>query len=283
MVSDMLIAEMAAGRGDGLPEGDAGRPRTSGRRSSPAARAAGRTGSRAPPCAARCASGCRRSCPTPPRGAAALGERGAGRTARRTPRAAGRARPPPRSAGRSVSICLAMYCDETSVSRGMPPPISTTEPYSPIARANARPAPLSSAGISAGSTMRRKIVQLPAPSDAAACSASRSASISTGCTERTTNGRVTNSSAIDDRRLRRDQVQADRAARPVEREQHDAGHDRRQREREVDEGVDDPLAAGTRRARAPRRSACPTDDVDERDDGRGEHGEAAAPPGPRAP
>ena len=29
-------------------------------------------------------------------------------------------------AGRSISICLAMYCDATSVSRGMPPPISTT-------------------------------------------------------------------------------------------------------------------------------------------------------------
>ena len=29
-------------------------------------------------------------------------------------------------AGRSISICLAMYCEATSVSRGMPPPISTT-------------------------------------------------------------------------------------------------------------------------------------------------------------
>ena len=44
--------------------------------------------------------------------------------------------------------------------------------------------------------MWRKIVQLPAPSEAAACSASRSTSISTGCTERTTNGSVTNSSAM---------------------------------------------------------------------------------------
>ena len=44
--------------------------------------------------------------------------------------------------------------------------------------------------------IRRKIVQLPAPSEAAACSASRSTSISTGCTERTTNGSVTNASAM---------------------------------------------------------------------------------------
>ena len=36
---------------------------------------------------------------------------------------------------------------------------------------------------------------MSAPSEAAACSTSRSASISTGCTERTTNGSVTNASA----------------------------------------------------------------------------------------
>ena len=44
--------------------------------------------------------------------------------------------------------------------------------------------------------IRRKIVSGPAPSDAAASSMSVSSSISTGCTERITNGRVTNSSAI---------------------------------------------------------------------------------------
>ena len=44
--------------------------------------------------------------------------------------------------------------------------------------------------------MRRKIVQPPAPSDAAASSASRSTSSSTGWTERTTNGSVTNASAM---------------------------------------------------------------------------------------
>ena len=43
--------------------------------------------------------------------------------------------------------------------------------------------------------IRRKVTNLLAPSDAAASSASRSTSISTGCTDRTTNGSVTNSSA----------------------------------------------------------------------------------------
>ena len=89
-----------------------------------------------------------------------------------------------------------MYCDATSVSRGMPPPISTTEPNSPTARANASPAPPSSAGYSAGRMIRRNVVQPLAPSEAAASSASRSTSISTGWTERTTNGSVTNASAM---------------------------------------------------------------------------------------
>ena len=53
-----------------------------------------------------------------------------------------------------------MYCEATWVSRGMLPPMSTTEPYSPIARAKARPAPLMIAGARVGSTTRRKVVQL---------------------------------------------------------------------------------------------------------------------------
>src|SRR6478735_6828177 len=55
----------------------------------------------------------------------------------------------------------------------MLPATSTTEPNSPTARA--------------------KLIE--APSDAAACSISRSSSRTTGCTDRTTNGSVTNSSA----------------------------------------------------------------------------------------
>ena len=44
--------------------------------------------------------------------------------------------------------------------------------------------------------MLRKIRWLGAPSEAAASSISSSTSSRTGCTARTTNGRVTNSSAI---------------------------------------------------------------------------------------
>ena len=96
----------------------------------------------------------------------------------------------------SVSIALRMACDATSVLPGIAPPISTTEPYSPMARENARPAPDNSDGSSAGRMTAEKIVQLLAPSEAAASSVSRSSSSSTGCTERTTNGNVTNSSAM---------------------------------------------------------------------------------------
>ena len=51
------------------------------------------------------------------------------------------------------------------------------------------------AGSRLGRTMRRNTVKPRAPSELAASSASRSSSMSTGCTERTTNGSVTNSSA----------------------------------------------------------------------------------------
>jgi hypothetical protein len=51
------------------------------------------------------------------------------------------------------------------------------------------------AGVSPGSTILRSTVAGPAPSEAAASSAARSSSSSTGCTERTTKGSVTNSSA----------------------------------------------------------------------------------------
>jgi hypothetical protein len=88
-----------------------------------------------------------------------------------------------------------MYCEAIWVSRGILPPISTTEPYSPMARAKARPPPLMIAGVRVGSTIRRNVVQLSAPSDSAACSTSLSTSISTGCTDRTTNGSVTKASA----------------------------------------------------------------------------------------
>src|SRR5271163_3411397 len=95
----------------------------------------------------------------------------------------------------SFSIKVRIHCDDTSVLPGTAPPISTTEPNSPIARENASPAPDNSAGVNDGSTTEVNIFQPLAPSDAAASSVSRSSSSSTGCTARTTNGNVTNASA----------------------------------------------------------------------------------------
>ena len=50
----------------------------------------------------------------------------------------------------SFSIKVRIHCDETSVLPGTAPPISTTEPNSPMARENARPAPDNNAGSSDG-------------------------------------------------------------------------------------------------------------------------------------
>ena len=83
----------------------------------------------------------------------------------------------------------------------MLPLISTTEPNSPTARANASAAPETIAGTRLGRMIRANVCRALAPSDAAASSISRSSSSSTGWTERMTNGSVTNSSAsrIDQR------------------------------------------------------------------------------------
>ena len=88
-----------------------------------------------------------------------------------------------------------MYTEPTSVLKGRFPVISTSEPNSPTARAKLSATPERIAGARLGSTIRRRIVPGRAPNEAAASSIARSSSSSTGCTERTTNGSVTNSSA----------------------------------------------------------------------------------------
>ncbi len=92
------------------------------------------------------------------------------------------------------STWLRMKTEVTVVS-GSPPAKSRTEPNSPSARAKASAIPAPRPGRRLGKMMRRKIVKLPAPSEAAAASISRSISSSSGCTARTTKGRVTNISA----------------------------------------------------------------------------------------
>jgi hypothetical protein len=63
------------------------------------------------------------------------------------------------------------------------------EPYSPTARAKASAKPVRSVGSTLGSSTRVMVCQRLAPSVAAASSSSFSASSSTGCSVRTTNGR----------------------------------------------------------------------------------------------
>ncbi len=95
----------------------------------------------------------------------------------------------------SFSIKVRIHCDDTSVLPGTAPPISTTEPNSPMARENASPAPDNSDGQQRRQHYRGEDFGPLAPSDAAASSTSRSISSSTGCTARTTNGSVTNANA----------------------------------------------------------------------------------------
>ena len=87
--------------------------------------------------------------------------------------------------------------------------------------------------------------QRPRAERCAASSISRSSSISTGCTVRITNGSVTNSSASTTpvRRVRDVDRRSGRSA--VEGEQRQPGDDRRQRERQVDERVDEAACPGT--------------------------------------
>ena len=180
------------------------------------------------------------------------------RHARRPPRqpAAGRARRPATTAssthgdGRrrrpvlSFSICPKMKTEATWVLNGRLPEISTTEPNSPSARAKA----------SAVARQDRR----------AAGSAGRSAGRSSSRRRPSERGRLLHlgveleqhrlHGAHDERQRHEQQRQhdagaacrrgrAERAVRPVQREQRQAGDDRRQRERQVD--------------RARRRRACP--------------------------
>jgi hypothetical protein len=78
---------------------------------------------------------------------------------------------------------------------GMLPAMKMTEPYSPTAREKPSATPVSSVGQIEGSTTQTKVWKLEAPRVSAARSTSRSRSTSTGCSVRTTNGRLTNASA----------------------------------------------------------------------------------------
>ena len=75
---------------------------------------------------------------------------------------------------------------------------------------------------------------------------------------RTMNGRVTKASARKTEARVFGDVDAQRALRPVERQQHEAGDDRRQRERDVDDDVEDALAPEPVADQHPGDDACPS-------------------------
>ena len=142
---------------------------------------------------------------------------------------------------------------EISVRIGMLPEMNTTDPYSPTARANASAKPVSQAGIEVRQDDARQHRRSGwRPRLVAASSTSGSRSSMTGCSVRTTNGRPMKISAI----VTPSGVNAtlipygssscaEPAVRRVDRRQRDAGHRGRQRERQVDQRVDD-AAAGKR-------------------------------------
>ena len=123
----------------------------------------------------------------------------------------------------------------------MLPEISTVAPNSVMARVKASAVPARIAGSRFGRMIRRKMVSRPAPSDAAPSSISWSSSTSTGLHGADDERQRHEQQGDDDAGLLVGDVDADRAVRAVEREQHEAGDDRRQREREVDEHVEDRL------------------------------------------
>ena len=105
------------------------------------------------------------------------------------------------------------------------------------------PTPARIAGRRFGRMIRRKTVTGPAPSEAAASSISRSSSSSTGCTERTTNGSVTNSSASRTPARVKATSMPTGPFGPYRASSVSPATIVGQRERQVDERVDDSLAA----------------------------------------
>jgi len=85
--------------------------------------------------------------------------------------------------------------------------------------------------------MRRKIVGPLAPSEAAASSTSRSSSSQHRLHGADDEGKRHKAKRQHDRRLGEGEVDPDRAGVAVERNQDEAGDDRRQRERQVDHGI----------------------------------------------
>ena len=140
-------------------------------------------------------------------------------------------------------MCWKMKTEATWVLNGRLPEMRTSAPISPTARAKASATPERIPGRMFGRTTRRKTVVSPAPSDRAASSISRVELEQHGLHRADDERQRDEQQREDDGGARAGDVDPDRRARPVERDQRQPGDDRRQREREVDDRVDDVLAA----------------------------------------
>ena len=175
---------------------------------------------------------------------------------------------------------------DLGLSIGRLPAMKMTEPYSPTPRASASAKPVSSAGVSIGRITLTKVRARPAPRVAETSSTSRSISSITGCTVRTTNGRPMKTSATPDAERRVGDLDAERrqqlaegAVRGVERGQRDAGDRGRQREGQVDGGVDQPPQREAVAGQHPGERQA-EDEVEERGERARCRRTAAAPPRP---
>ena len=160
-----------------------------------------------------------------------------------------------------------MYIGAVFVSSGRLPATITTLPNSPRARLNDSAAPVRIAGQRVGRVTRRKVVKAPAPSVARGLLLGRvhlqQHRLHAPDHERVRHeqqGQHDPRLLVDDAPAVPAEERPQHARRPVKRHQHQAGDDRRHGERQVDQGVDDPLAGesvadqdpGGRRARSRR-------------------------------
>ena len=138
-------------------------------------------------------------------------------------------------------MLLRMRTEVTSVWNGRLPERRTSDPYSLTPRANERAAPAAMAGTRLGRTIRRNVVKRLAPSERG-----RLLDLGIQLGEHRLDGADHEGERHEQERQRHGprgvgDVDAHRAVRAVEREQHEAGDDRRQGERDVDEHLEDAL------------------------------------------
>ena len=152
-------------------------------------------------------------------------------------------------AGSSFSIWVKTLTEATSVLNGMLPEMSTTEPNSPMARAKPRPLPVRMAGSRVGRMMRRRMV------GGGAERRGRLLHVAVQLQQDRLHGthherQRDEQQGQQDARLGVGEVEAERALGAVQRQQRQAGDDRRQGERQVDQRVDERLPGNSSRTRS---------------------------------